>query len=638
MSSKLRVREVRLVAADRSYTWDFVPGVNVIVGPVGVGKTSLLELIRWGLGGGAQLSPAVQQVGRQLALTVDAGDERFLLLRGIHSQKSRIAVHDPDGRPITVVNTANPAGPNSMSSVMLRALGIPEVRVPRSRRNPAGNYTSVSFSDVYSYMYLPQSEIDRSTVNHLDAIRDPKRRSTFEVLYGLIDAEIARMQVDLGELSEAIAATRSSVAEVEGFLEALEVPPRPVLAERIRTTDGLLAARERELQTVREKMRDVSAAGQDIRRQAELLANELTAAIARRERAASQVEDLERLRSQVVLDEQRTVRSMLAGAELAAIEFRSCPRCLQNVTERELEEHRCVLCTQPEPTARAAVTLEDEVERLRGQLAESEALVADAEHQLEVAATRVENLQRQAAAARERADEQAREAVAPFIDRVASLSEELGGLRGRQETHRQALALQDELGRRHARLDELRQRQAQLAGELEGARAELDHGRARIDELTDAFDDILKDFQLPWYEPSHIDTSTYLPMVGGKRLEELSSGGMKTLVNDAYFLAGLTYALRAPAQTHLPRFMVIDSPRKNFGADAEDRSAADRIYRWLRRLQDRYGSSSFQLLVADNDIPPEADEFRVMRLSYGRPLIDDLPHPGPDAVKPLNPG
>ena len=84
----------------------------------------------------------------------------------------------------------------------MEALGIPEVRVSTSRRKFAARYTTVSFNDVFGYVYLSQSEIDRSTVNHLDAVRDPKRRSTFEVLYGLIDAEIADLQVQLGELAD----------------------------------------------------------------------------------------------------------------------------------------------------------------------------------------------------------------------------------------------------------------------------------------------------------------------------------------------------------------------------------------------------------------------------------------------------
>ena len=125
-------------------------------------------------------------------------------------------------------------------------------------------------------------------------------------------------------------------------------------------------------------------------------------------------------------------------------------------------------------------------------------------------------------------------------------------------------------------------------------------------------------------------------MVGGKRLEELSSGGMKTLINDAYFLAGLTYALRAPAETRLPPLILIDTPRKNFGSDVDDASAAVRIYNWIRRLQDSYGAERFQLIIADNDVPSEARSLHEIRLSYSKPLIDDLPHPGPEAVQTLN--
>src|SRR4051812_39120996 len=131
VSERMSVHNVTLIAANRSYSFDLKRGVNLIVGPVGTGKTSLLELIRYGLGGNAQLSPAVKQVGRQLALTLELGNERLLLLRGITSQRNRVAVHDPDGRPITELTVGNPGEPNSISSFLMRALGIPEVRVPR---------------------------------------------------------------------------------------------------------------------------------------------------------------------------------------------------------------------------------------------------------------------------------------------------------------------------------------------------------------------------------------------------------------------------------------------------------------------------------------------------------------------------
>ena len=577
------------------------------------------------------------QVGRQLALSVDAGEASFLLLTGIASQRNRISVHDPDGRPITTVTVSNPADLTSISHLLMEALGIPEVRVPTSRRKFAARYTTVSFNDVFGYVYLSQSEIDRSTVNHLDAVRDPKRRSTFEVLYGLIDAEIADLQVQLGELADRISRAKSAVADIEVFVEQLDAPSEPALMQRLGSEAALITARERELELVRREMRDVSTLAQAARREGDRLAAELTDVVSQRERAAQQVEELERLRAQVVLDEQRTVRSMLAGSQLSAIEFRTCPRCLQSLNAREVPAGHCALCTQPEPTAVAQVTLEDELERLRGQLAETDELWKDAQRAAEQAARTVEELQESVTRARARADEEARNSVAPFVDRVAQLSEELGLLRGQQAATRQSLRLHAQFAARRAQLQELLRDQGALTARLQTVRSELEVGRARIDELSEAFDEILKDFRLPWYEKGYIDSTTYLPMVGGKRLEELSSGGMKTLVNDAYFLAGLTYALRVPSETHLPLLSIIDTPRKNFGSHPDDRRAADRIYRWLRRLQDRYSAGAFQLIVADNDVPTEAAEFPTRRLSYDKPLIDDLPHPGPDAVETLAP-
>jgi hypothetical protein len=221
------------------------------------------------------------------------------------------------------------------------------------------------------------------------------------------------------------------------------------------------------------------------------------------------------------------------------------------------------------------------------------------------------------------------------VDRIAQLSEQLGELRSTRRSDTEALELHRELERRRAALEALRKRQATVEAKLEAVQAEREQAMTRVAELSDAFDEILREFHLPWYEPSRIDHATYLPMVGGKRLEELSSGGMKTLVNDAYYLAGFSFALRAPQETLLPLLMLIDTPRKNFGSNPDDRHTSERIYRWMRRLQDTYGAGAFQLIVADNDIPVEAEQFNVKSFSYEQPLIEDLRHPGPDAVQTL---
>jgi AAA domain len=367
VSAAFKIRNVRMIGAERSYEWELADGVNVIEGPVGVGKTSLLELIRWGLGGNAILSSAVRQVGRQLALTIELAGEPLILIRGIASHKSRVAIHDADGAPLTTTRTGHPQEQDSISHLLMSRLGIPEVRVPRSRRNPAGQHTSISFSDVYDYMYLQQTEIDRSTANHLDAVRDPKRRSTFELLYGLIDPQTAQLKVELGTLATELEQAQTAEREIDRFVASLELPSRERLEQRIQGADGVEEALQRELRHVRREMRAADAGVNPTLRLAEQLSEQLTDAVAGRERAIAQVENLERLRSQVALDEQRTLKAMLAGAQLSTIEFRTCPRCLQQLPESEQQQGHCMLCGQPEPASLASVTLEDELERLRGQ-------------------------------------------------------------------------------------------------------------------------------------------------------------------------------------------------------------------------------------------------------------------------------
>ena len=257
--------------------------------------------------------------------------------------------------------------------------------------------------------------------------------------------------------------------------------------QRLGSEAALITAEKGNLSScVGEIAQRTSTLAQAARREVVRLAAELTDVVEPRDERHNRWR-LERLRAQVVLDEQRTVRSMLAGSQLSAIEFRTCPRRLQSLNAREVPAGHCALCTQPEPTAVAQVTLEDELERLRGRLAETDELWKDAQRAAEQAARTVEELQESVTRARARADEEARNSVAPFVDRVAQLSEELGLLRGQQAATRQSLRLHAQFAARRAQLQELLRDQGALTARLQTVRSELEVGRARIDELSEAF-------------------------------------------------------------------------------------------------------------------------------------------------------
>ena len=57
--------------------------MTVFVGPVGVGKTSLFELIKYALGSDGVLSRAVLEIGRRVVLDIELQTGRFELSRSL---------------------------------------------------------------------------------------------------------------------------------------------------------------------------------------------------------------------------------------------------------------------------------------------------------------------------------------------------------------------------------------------------------------------------------------------------------------------------------------------------------------------------------------------------------------------------
>jgi DNA repair exonuclease SbcCD ATPase subunit len=59
MATDFQIRRLSLGGADVAHSWEFSRGVTVIAGDSGGGKTSLLNLIKYGLGGDVELTETV---------------------------------------------------------------------------------------------------------------------------------------------------------------------------------------------------------------------------------------------------------------------------------------------------------------------------------------------------------------------------------------------------------------------------------------------------------------------------------------------------------------------------------------------------------------------------------------------------
>lgn len=118
-----------------------------------------------------------------------------------------------------------------------------------------------------------------------------------------------------------------------------------------------------------------------------------------------------------------------------------------------------------------------------------------------------------------------------------------------------------------------------------------------------------------------INRTTFLPEISGRTFDELSSQGLKTLVNVAHALAHHTVAIDQGLP--LPGLLVLDGISANTGHEGFDQARIDDAYRLLSTEAAKY-EDYLQVIVVDNTIPThlfEGDAPIALTLSHDDRLI-----------------
>jgi hypothetical protein len=637
MPTNFRIRDLSISTFGGEYSYEFRAPVTTITGPIGCGKSTMLEVIKHVLGGSATLTPVIEDFVTSASLRIKAGEDALWLRRSTRSRMNIAEIREASkGAVEREVSVRESEGIGSLSMLLLNALGIPSLSIPRSRTRLAAATSSLTFNDIFTYLYLQQAEIDRSVVYHLDTYREPKRKTVFELLFGLTEPDLIALQVERGSIADQLRVAQTRAVTVRSFLlESSAGDEEELLIEQSRLTDELRRS-QAELRRLRQEVSTASEAGADLRERIRLAEAESTEARTQVAGALAEVSGREALAAQLELDLRRQERLGSASRLLAQVEFVVCPRCMQSLA-RDVEpgEGCCLLCGQPEIDAMGESNAEqlEESKRLEAQLDETRQLLEADRERLRAVENRIRGLEVTTAGLRSELDARTTQFVTPRFEAIADASSAVARAESSLESVKRIRAYWVQLRELENSIQEYTSRAHDLDDAIGSARARLEEGRQRVSELSETFDEIVRFLEVPWYETASIDSSTYLPVVNGHEFSKLAvAGGIKTLVNLAYHLALLTITL-SHDDVSMPNILIIDSPRKNLGHGAEDAALASRIYRRFRMLADTY-DQRVQIIVADNDLPPIARDFVYdIHLDYDRPFVRDVTHPGPDAVK-----
>lgn len=638
MTTRFRIDDITLDTTEGPVRYAFPSPLTVLAGGVGVGKSTLFELVKYALGGNALLAPVAEEHVLDVSVSVTIGGERYRLVRSLDPNAQLVVrVTDlvtGDRLQDHHVNDDQP----TISGLLLEALGLStDMRAASRSSRSTKRGTRISFNDVFSFMYVPQAEIGRDIAHSQDSYWAPKRKAVFELFFRLTDPGSLMRRSRLAEARGQLQVAAYDSGLVQRFLvdggtaNKLEAQlsqdqaaqdEATTLEEIARLREAMEPAIDRETQTLRDLLSEAERGLRD--------ANNMAAVL------SQQHADLALERRQVQHDILRLNRLQDAGARLADIEFRVCPRCLQDVEHRRVESHECRLCLQPDPAALEGAADQDHYEQtqLAEQLEEMESQLALGEQQLVETRQTIVDRQSLIAGLSAQIDERTAGRVSPrlqaFIDATGRLVES----RSRQRELEAVLRQWDAADDLEARAEIIREEIERVSSELERSEADSASRRAEIfDELNGEFADTVAGIGIPGVETATIDSVSYLPVLNGKIFYKFSpAGGIRTATQVAYWATLLTVAMRR-RDTNYPAFLLIDSPRTSL--NDSDRLAGA-LYRRLVKQADVDGER-LQIIIGDNELPAEyRSDYAQIDFTYERPTVSTIRHPGPDAVIRVN--
>ncbi|MEV6819793.1 AAA family ATPase [Nocardiopsis dassonvillei] len=630
---------------------DFKPGLNILTGPPGAGKSTMLELVRFGLGGTAQKTPVVEQHVHGVSVEIQTHKRELRLSREM-ATPGTVSVYDLDDQahegefPVRLQGDGQP----TIGAMLMKWLGIPhdaEVLVN-------GRPRTLGFQHLWEFIHIPQPEIDRSIARHDVSSLSKQRKRLFELLFGIYDPELQVLDQAISEIRKQHKEAVLRQEAVTSFLNSSPVRARADLQHDLARSRRRRDHLSSELEQLRSRtgahsdrvvalrgLLSVSRTNTDELREA----REQLERVQRRRRAR-----LDRLEAELV----RVQRVHSAGHLLHGIEFSTCPRCMQDLPEWRTDDDDCHLCRQPLPDSaartrrsserggaeeqdRLPLVVEGEASAQEEQLAaESEEvrqLIDQGKRELAVLEGYREEVEEEVVALRQEIDDMVTTTASPRADELAATTKTLAQADADVSRAEEALRLWERVDTFAASAEVLEEQvsESEEKWRQRNLRAQATSWRL-FEDLSQSYDGLLHAFGTPNVNRGRISPEDYLPYIDDKRFDHVNiSGGNQVPFIVGYWLTLFTMALRNP-DYRVPSCLILDTPQKSLGARQE---ISKRMYDRIQSIADE-NRDRLQIFLIDTDLPdgftPSAEPEKV---TYTRPAIASIRHPGATRVRTL---
>lgn len=570
-------------------------------GEMSTGKSTIAELIDYCLGGSLQKTPAIQSelVGVQLQAIV--GDTALLIERNPNTTTSVEVSWEHDGEAgrenLPIAAGEVPIVGNEIynySDFLLRALGMPVLKVRKRKGDPESALQRLSFRDFYKFCYLDQPDLDSTFFLLEQPIRQEKSKDVLRYILGFHSDRLNELQAELSETRQEQRTMREAAKQIDEFLHRYGFASKATIEAEI----DKLSDEEEKLDHEIENQGDDDLPASTVAEEDQAAIGRLSDSIASKSAAMADIEqrlkEQESLIAEFLAMKFKIARSSTASELLKGAAFHACPACGTEVSQKSDGAH-CVLCKSDLEEAPGGYEsdsavmerdLSDRIDDLKRSVKRLKRSHDRHNEELSVLTIRRTDAQRRVDIAR-------RQVESEYMKRARRLESRRGEIRERRRLLVRIMGMPGEVEAKMKDADALSTRISELERNIQTEQDRFEAGRNNVKALERNFHGLLRAICFPEIKADDkvfLNQRTWFPYVHPRGNESLAwtfsdagSGGKMVLFKICFALA--LHKTAAERQLPIPKFIVIDSPMKNITPDINP-EIFQNFYAELYRLLD----------------------------------------------------
>jgi len=629
---KMRLNSLTLQCRKSREVINFSPQMTYFHGPISAGKSSIVRLVDFCLGGKLERTPAIEQELVSVQLSASIGDNEVLFEREAKdSNKVQVTWRDSKGlsgsvlAPITASSARSPIWEDkiyNLSDLIFHLFGISPIKVRRSARDKESKLIRLSFRDIMWYCYLEQDDLDSSFFNLDRPILLPKSRYVMRFIVGAYTEKLTELETKLSEIRDSKLKKRDTIEQLRSFLERFGYSSKQEIISEMEQISTRLNESKSKLSAIHEGYIEDTHFVDELRGKLRHLDKRLSTQEQILMDLNRKIEEQESLKGELLTAKFKLARSKSARTVLADIPFEYCPNCGMKINRaRDASDGKCLLCGQhPLETDRHTLLQEEVIRR------DLDSRTKELEEQLRRHAKarlaqerRLTNLREEKSLLDGRLESELKNYDSRFLSRsreieraAASYEERIRGLKRALEMPKAVTKLEEEA-------DMLSSNEESVKREIQKEKESFEASDRYVHDIEDTFLRTMLAVGVPGVRKDDrvkINRRTWVPdvLIGGDETKRWNfynagSAGKKTLFNICYALS--VHKVAADHDLSLPTILIIDTPMKNIGEDV-NRDIFEAFYTHLYDLTQ--GSlSNTQFIIIDKEyFPPRLENIDVI--------------------------